>query len=107
MAEEKKYISKVTLSDGSTYFVKDDEALKKSGGTVTGDVVVDGKIEANHLFILAVETMLYTPTNVLTQDESTNEIKKRDIDNLLEDIGGYSCNESDLADGILTLKLGK
>ena len=33
-------------------------------------------------------------TNVLVQDESTGEIKKRDTDNLLEDIGGYSCTES-------------
>jgi len=104
---EVKFISKIQLSDGSTYIIKDPNALKTSGGKITGDLEVDGKIKANNLYIISIVTMLDTPTNVLVQDESTGEIKKRNTDNLLQDIGGYSCTESDLAQGILTLKLGK
>ena len=107
MQEEVKYIKKIILSDGSTYYIKDTNALEKSGGTITGDLEIDGKIQANHLFIMSTETMINNPTNVLVQDESTKEIKKRDIDLLLGDIGGYSCKEDDLANGVLTLKLGK
>ncbi len=107
MSNEVKYISKVTLSDGSTYMVKDSNALHTSGGTITGDLNVDAKIRTNKLFILSIETMIDTPTNVLVEDESTNEIKKRSTDKLLKDIGGYSCDESVLADGILKLKIGK
>ncbi len=104
---EVKYISKVQLSDGSVYLIKDSNALKTSGGKITGDLEVDGKIKTNKLYIVSITTMLDTPTNVLVQDDSTGEIQKRSTDNLLQDIGGYSCKESDLADGILTLKLGK
>lgn len=107
MADEVKYISKIILSDGSVYYIKDSNALPKTGGTITGNVEVDGYIQSNKLFILSVETMNYKPTNVLVQDDNTKEIKKRSTDVLLEDIGGYSCTESDLANGILTLKLGK
>ena len=104
---EVRYISKIQLSDGSTYILKDSNALKTSGGRLTGDLEVDTKIQTNKLYIVSIVTMVDTPTNVLVQDESTGEIKKRDTDNLLQDIGGYSCTESDLAQGILTLKLGK
>lgn len=104
---EVKYISKVQLSDGSVYLIKDSNALKTSGGKITGDLEVDGKIKTNKLYIVSITTMLDTPTNVLVQDDNTGEIQKRSTDNLLQDIGGYSCKESDLADGILTLKLGK
>lgn len=107
MDDEVKYISRVTLSDGKTYIVKDSNALKKSGGTITGDLIVDNIIKTKKLFILSVETMIDTPTNVLVEDEQTNEIKKRSTDLLLEDIGGYSCDETALTDGILKLKLGK
>lgn len=107
MSDEPKYLSKVTLSNGNTYIVKDLNALHTSGGTITGDLYVDAEIRANKLFILSVETMLDTPTNVLVEDETTNEIKKRSTDKLLEDIGGYSCDENALANGVLKLKLGK
>ena len=50
MANEIKYITKVQLSDGSVYVLKDSNALKTSGGTITGDLEVDGKIEANNLY---------------------------------------------------------
>lgn len=106
MPEEIKYITKVTLSNGKTYLVKDTGALR-AGETITGNVDIDAELKAKKLFILSSETMQYTPTNVLVADESTNEVKKRDIDLLLEDIGGYSCKEDDLENGILTLKLGK
>ncbi len=107
MSEEIRYISKVQLSDGSIYYIKDRNALQASGGTMTGDLEVDAKIQANKLFIMSIEVMTYRPTNVLVEDETSHEIKKRSTDILLEDIGGYSCKESDLANGILTLKLGK
>lgn len=107
MSNEPKYLSKITLSNGKTYIVKDSNALHTSGGTMTGDLYVDAEIKANKLFILSVETMLNTPTNVLVQDGTTKEIKKRSTDKLLEDIGGYSCDENALADGVLKLKLGK
>lgn len=107
MENATKYVSKVILSDGSVYYIKDSNALPISGGTITGDVTVDNKITAKKLFIMSVETIVTTPTNVLVQDDETNEIKKRSTDVLLKDIGGYSCEESDLANGILTLKLGK
>lgn len=106
MQNETKYITKVTLSNGKTYIIKDNSAIR-AGETITGDVDVDAKIRTNQLFIMSSETMLYTPTNVLVEDESTHEIKKRDTNLLLEDIGGYSCQEEDLENGILTLKLGK
>lgn len=107
MSNEIKYISKVILSDGSVYYIKDSQALKASGGRMTGDLAVDTKITTNKLFIMSIETMIDRPTNVLVEDENTKEIKKRSTDILLQDIGGYSCVENDLADGILTLKLGK
>lgn len=107
MPENVRYISKVQLSDGSVYYIKDRNALQASGGTMTGDLEVDAKIQANKLYIMAIEVMTYTPTNVLVEDESTNEIKKRSTDLLLEDIGGYSCDESALTNGVLKLKLGK
>lgn len=107
MPENVRYISKVQLSDGSVYYIKDRNALQASGGTMTGDLEVDAKIKANKLYIMTIEVMTYTPTNVLVEDESTNEIKKRSTDLLLKDIGGYSCDESKLSDGILKLKLGK
>lgn len=101
-----KYISKVILSDGSLYYIKDSKAIR-AGETVTGDVVIDGKIKANHLFIMSSEVVETAPANVLVRDVETGEVKTRDIDLLLKDIGGYSCEESDLENGILTLKLGK
>lgn len=104
--QEIKYISKVQLSDGSIYYIKDSEALR-AGGRITGDLTVDGKIKTNNLFIMSVKIMEYKPTNVLVEDETDNSIKKRSTDLLLEDIGGYSCVEDDLENGILTLKKGK
>jgi len=104
---EVKYISKIQLSDGSTYILKDSNALKTSGGRLTGDLEVDGKIEANNLYIVSITTTTVAVENVLTQDSATGEIKKRDADSLLADIGGYSCDESTLSNGVLSLKLGK
>lgn len=102
--DNKQYIKKIQLSDGSVFWVKDAEAINTSGGTITGDLTVDGKLTAGELAILSIETMEYTPTNVLVEDGG--EIKKRSTDNLLQDIGGYSAS-FDNGSGILELKLGK
>lgn len=107
MADEVKYLSKVQLSDGSVYYLKDLQAFKTSGGTITGDTTIDTKLTTNKLYILSIETITVSPTNVLVQNESSGEIMKRDTDELLQDIGGYSCDESALTNGILKLKLGK
>ena len=108
MSEEQKVISKITLSNGKTYVIKDPNALHISeSGIVTGDIALDGYIKVNKLYIISIEDMLEVPSNVLVQDDLSQEIKRRSTSRLLEDIGGYSCDESTLEDGILTLKLGK
>ena len=102
--DEIRYIKKIQLSDGSVYWIKDSNALPLSGGTLTGDLKVDALIKAKNLFILNMEVMVDTPTNVLVEDEG--EIKKRSTDYLLKDIGGYSV-DFDSTNGTLELKLGK
>ncbi len=106
MPETIRYVAKVKLSDGSVYTIKDPNALKTSGGTMTGDLQVDTLIKTKHLYIMETQYIEAPITNVLTVDESTGEVKKRNADNLLADIGGasYTINSSE---GILSLKLGK
>lgn len=102
--EEVRYIKKIQLSDGSVHWIKDSNALPLSGGQLTGDLKVDTLIKTNKLFILNMEVMVDTPTNVLVEDDG--EIKKRSTDHLLKDIGGYSV-DFDGTNGTLELKLGK
>lgn len=102
--EEIRYIKKIQLSDGSIHWIKDTNALPLSGGQLTGDLKVDTLIKTNKLFILNMEVMVDTPTNVLVEDDG--EIKKRSTDYLLRDIGGYSV-DFDGTNGTLELKLGK
>jgi hypothetical protein len=45
-------------------------------------------------------------TNVLVEDEDTQQIKKRSTNQLLEDIGGISYNIND-STGVLSLKEGR
>ena len=89
MPETIKYVAKVKLSNGNVYTIKDPNALKTSGGTLTGDLEVDTLIKTQHLYIMETQYIESPVTNVLTVDETTGEIKKRDADNLLEDIDLY------------------
>lgn len=48
-------ICKIKLSDGAVYYIYDADAARisdvvlNSGGTITGNLLVDGYIEANHV----------------------------------------------------------
>lgn len=106
MADTIKYIKKIQLSDNSVYYIRDSEAIHTDGGSITGNLTVDGYIKTNDLYILSIEYIATTPSNVLVLDEVTGEVKKRDIDNLLEDIGGISYSIDD-ATGTLSLKYGR
>ena len=112
---EEKYVKKIKLSDGSTYFVFDasaprktdlDNYIPKTGGTITGNLDVDKQIKAGSLSIQSVEFVSQTtPDNVLVQS-ADGTIKKRSTDKLLEDIGGCSYKYDDLT-GTLSFKIGK
>jgi len=103
-------IKKIKLSDGSIYSIFDEGALRLNSNNVlvTGNTVVDTVILDGHLHIVEVDDVPVTSSisNVLVQDTTTGEIKKRSTDKLLEDIGGasYSMNSST---GVLSLKIGK
>lgn len=116
MAEEtKKYIKKIKLSDNNIYYVCDSEAAKASalenylpltGGTITDSLTIQNICKTNSLYRLQTTELPYEdkPTNVLTQKDD-GEIVQRNIDFLLEDVGGISC--SVMSDGILSLQIGK
>lgn len=110
MAE--KYIKKIKLDDGSVYFIYDADAPRKadldnylplSGGTITGNLSVDELITTGKLKVQSIEYLSTSTDNVLIQD-ADGTIKKRSTDNLLADIGGFSCSAND---GVLSFKLGK
>lgn len=109
-----KYIKKVKLSDGSAYYLYDAGAprtedlnnyLPLSGGTITGVLEVDELIHAGKLQIDTIEYQSTTTDNVLIQ-AADGSIKKRSTDDLLADIGGFSCS-MDSESGVLSLQLGK
>lgn len=113
MADE-KYIKKIKLDDGSVYYVCDvnaprisdlDNYLPIAGGTITGNLTVDQKIQAGSLKVVSIEYQSTTTDNVLIQ-AADGTIKKRSTDNLLEDIGGCSYS-MDAATGTLSLKIGR
>lgn len=108
MPEEVGRIRKITLVDGSVYSIFDEGAIRQNaqGVLVTGNAIVDEAILQGHLYITQIDDINVAVENVLTQDSSTGEIKKRDADKLLEDIGGASYN-MDAANGVLSLKIGK
>lgn len=112
MAE--KYIKKVKLTNGSTYYLYDagaprkadlDNYLPLSGGTITGVLEVDELIRAGKLSVDTIEYQNTATDNVLIQ-AADGTIKKRSTDDLLADIGGFSCSV-DSESGILSLQLGK
>lgn len=114
MAETEKYIKKIKFTDGSVYYVYDVNAprisdlnsyLPKTGGTITGDLTVDGLIQAGTLKVESIEYQSTSTDNVLIQ-AADGTIKKRSTDNLLADIGGCSYS-MDSATGTLSLKIGR
>lgn len=105
---EEGTIRKIMLSDGSIYAIFDTGAIRQNaqGVLITGNQIVDEAILQGHLYITEIDDINVAVENVLTQDSSTGEIKKRDADKLLEDIGGASYN-MDSEEGILSFKIGK
>lgn len=104
-------IKKIKLSDGSVYSIFDEGALRldpESNKLLTGNQIVDNVIIEGNLSILEIDDVPLDAAidNVLVQDATTGQIKKRSTDKLLEDIGGISYS-IDNASGTLSFKLGK
>ena len=109
MAEQKR-IRKLRLSDGSVYYLYDMDAARSSdlerylalsGGTITGDLTIDGILSASNIRVVTLDERQIPATNVLTQDVATGAIQRRSTDELLNDIGG--CSFDILNDGVLVL----
>ena len=103
-------IKKIKLSDGSVYSIFDEGALRldpKSNKLLTGNQVVDNVIIEGNLSILEIDDVPLDAAidNVLVQDATTGQVKKRSTDKLLEDIGGISYS-IDNTSGTLSFKLG-
>ena len=104
-------IKKIKLSDGSVYSIFDEGALRldpESNKLLTGNQVVDNVIIEGNLYILEIDDVPLDAAidNVLVQDATTGQVKKRSTDKLLEDIGGISYS-IDNTSGTLSFKLGK
>ena len=104
-------IKKIKLSDGSVYSIFDEGALRldpKSNKLLTGNQIVDNVIIEGNLSILEIDDVPLDAAidNVLVQDATTGQIKKRSTDKLLEDIGGISYS-IDNTSGTLSFKLGR
>lgn len=104
-------IKKIKLSDGSVYSIFDEGALRldpESNKLLTGNQIVDNVIIAGNLSILEIDDVPLDAAidNVLVQDATTGQVKKRSTDKLLEDIGGISYS-IDNTSGTLSFKFGK
>ena len=104
-------IKKIKLSDGSVYSIFDEGALRldpESNKLLTGNQIVDNVIIEGNLSILEIDDVPLDAAidNVLVQDATTGQIKKRSTNKLLEDIGGISYS-IDNTSGTLSFKLGK
>lgn len=118
MADDKKYIKKIKLSDANgneqIRYVYDCGAprqeelnnyLPLTGGTVTGNLTIDQQLQAGTLKIISIEYQSDATDNVLIQ-KADGTIMKRSTENLLEDIGGCSYSMDD-STGTLSFKIGK
>lgn len=105
MAGEKK-MTKVKLSDGVTYTVYDEVALHmdQDGNVLTNISGINYMIINMGLKLTSINEKPVPVTNVLSKDPVTDEIFMRNANQLLGDIGGYSCS---VQNEVLTLKLGK
>jgi len=99
-------IKKIKLSNGSVYSIFDEGSLhlNENNVLITGNSIVDEAILDGHLYITEIDDIPVSQSidNVLVQDSTTGEIKKRTTNKLLEDIGGISYN-MDETNGILSL----
>lgn len=99
-------IKKIKLSNGSVYSIFDEGSLhlNENNVLITGNSIVDEAILDGHLYITEIDDIPVNQSidNVLVQDSTTGEIKKRTTNKLLEDIGGISYN-MDETNGILSL----
>lgn len=99
-------IKKIKLSNGSVYSIFDEGSLhlNENNVLITGNSIVDEAILDGHLYITEIDDIPVNQSidNVLVQDPTTGEIKKRTINKLLEDIGGISYS-MDETNGILSL----
>lgn len=99
-------IKKIKLSNGSVYSIFDEGSLhlNENNVLITGNSIVDEAILDGHLYITEIDDIPVNQSidNVLVQDPTTGEIKKRTTNKLLEDIGGISYS-MDEANGILSL----
>ncbi len=110
MADNKRYISKVKMADGTIYWIKDASVtttlsnyLPLNGGELTGDltlkdpnsgdtnvtITTEGDIIAQSLKLEDIGEITTTIDNVLTKDDN-GDIKFHSTDNFLSEIGGYS-----------------
>lgn len=96
---EKKYIKKVSLSDGTKLYFYDEEApriddlsayLPLTGGTITGNLIIDEKLKTNQLQLLSIEYINPDDAEDVLLIDVAGNVKKYDIDNFLELIGGCS-----------------
>lgn len=103
-------IKKIKLSNGSVYSIFDEGSLhlNENNVLITGNSIVDEAILDGHLYITEIDDIPVNQSidNVLVQDSTTGEIKKRTTNKLLEDIGGISYS-MDETNGILSLQIGK
>lgn len=99
-------IKKIKLSNGSVYSIFDEGSLhlNENNVLITGNSIVDEAILDGHLYITEIDDIPVNQSidNVLVQDPTTGEIKKRTTNKLLEDIGGISYS-MDETNGILSL----
>lgn len=103
-------IKKIKLSNGSVYSIFDEGSLhlNENNVLITGNSIVDEAILDGHLYITEIDDIPVNQSidNVLVQDPTTGEIKKRTTNKLLEDIGGISYSMND-TNGVLSLQIGK
>ena len=89
-------IKRIKLSDGTICNIFDTGALRlnENGILVTDNEIVNQMIINRGLCITTIDDVPVDQLihNVLVQDTTTNEIKKRTANQLLSDIGGFSCS---------------
>ena len=107
MPDQKQYISKVKMADGTVYWIKDAAVagnyLPLTGGELTGDITLkdpttgdtnitlttEGDIIAKSLKLEDIDEKTAAVSNVLTLDDD-DSIKFHSTDDFLSEIGGYS-----------------
>ena len=103
-------IKRIKLSDGTICNIFDTGALRlnENGILVTDNEIVNQMIIDGGLSITSVDDVPIDQVinNVLVQDTTTNEIKKRTTNQLLSDIGGFSCSVDNNSETII-FKQGK